>query len=60
MALIMENKNLLTSANLVPLGMGIAIGAGALILLISFWPLALLTGAGFFAYKTFPEPEEYK
>ena len=46
-------KTLLTSANLVPLGFGIAIGSGLLFSLIELWPAILLTGAGYCIYKGF-------
>ena len=49
--MIRDDENILTGANLVPLGVGFAIGVGTLILLISLWPIFILAGAGYFIHK---------
>jgi len=54
----MSNKNTLTSANLIPLGIGIAVGGGLLFALIEIWPLLILTGAGYCIYKGLPLPRD--
>jgi hypothetical protein len=46
-----DNKNTLTSASLIPLGIGIAIGGGLLFALVQIWPLAILIGAGYCIHK---------
>ncbi len=50
----MSNKNTLTSANLIPLGIGIAVGGGLLFALITIWPLLILTGVGYYIHKGLP------
>ena len=48
----MADKNYtLTSANLVPLGIGIALGAGLLFMLIEIWPAVMFSIAGYCIYK---------
>jgi len=49
----MDNKNTLTSASLIPLGIGIAIGGSILFALIELWPLLVLSAAGYCIYKGF-------
>ena len=46
-----DENNTLTSASLVPLGVGIAIGGGLLFALVNIWPVIILTGAGYCIYK---------
>jgi hypothetical protein len=47
----MDNDTKSTSTELIPLGIGIAIGAGLLIILIELWPLMILAAAGYCIYK---------
>jgi len=46
-----DKNNTLTSASLVPLGIGIAIGGGLLIALVELWPLLILFGSGYCIHK---------
>ncbi len=48
-----DKNNTLTSANLISLGVGIAIGAGLLFALVEIWPVILLAGAGYCIHKGF-------
>ena len=41
----------LTSASLVPLGIGIAIGGGLLFALLHLWPVFIFFGAGYCIHK---------
>jgi hypothetical protein len=49
----MADENNLTSASLVSLGIGIAIGSGLLFALVHMWPIIILTGAGYCIHKGF-------
>jgi len=46
-----DENNTLTSANLISLGVGIAIGAGLLFALVHIWPVIILAGAGYCIQK---------
>ena len=54
----MDNKTKLTNADLVPLGIGIAIGAGLLVLLIELWPIIIFTGAIYCVNRGLPDFKE--
>jgi len=45
------DDNKLTSASLISLGIGIAIGGGLLFALVQVWPLLILAGAGYCIHK---------